>query len=199
MECKLQKVCFGGFPSQMLIHSWSHIEICFTSRKVPLEEKQLNLKTDSLEGADMFYSRSLHFPRGSQIFLIKCSGFSEIPICSIYLYIQFTNLRAHVFKVKCTTWPKAQTFCYLNPKWISEIISLIKDPTASVPLRPSLSEDKGNEKIVAMARACWDESPEKRPTFSSIKKILRESSSKGWVRCVTFSPNHLTIRILFFL
>uniref|UniRef100_A0A8C8X438 Guanylate cyclase n=1 Tax=Panthera leo TaxID=9689 RepID=A0A8C8X438_PANLE len=42
-----------------------------------------------------------------------------------------------------------------------EIISRIKDPTASVPLRPSLSEEKGNEKIVAMARACWDESLEK--------------------------------------
>uniref|UniRef100_A0A673T9Q8 Guanylate cyclase n=1 Tax=Suricata suricatta TaxID=37032 RepID=A0A673T9Q8_SURSU len=62
-----------------------------------------------------------------------------------------------------------------------EIISRIKDPRASVPLRPSLSEEKGNEKIVAMVRTCWDESPEKRPTFSSIKKTLRESSSKGHV------------------
>lgn len=67
---------------------------------------------------------------------------------------------------------------------------------ASDPLRPSLSEEEGNEKIVLMVRACWDESPEKKPTFSSIKKILREASSKGWVGCATFSPNHLTIRIL---
>ncbi|CAD7686485.1 unnamed protein product [Nyctereutes procyonoides] len=60
-----------------------------------------------------------------------------------------------------------------------EIIKRIKDPMASDPLRPSLSEEEGNEKIVVMVRACWDESPEKKPTFSCIKKILREASSKG--------------------
>uniref|UniRef100_H0XL13 Guanylate cyclase n=1 Tax=Otolemur garnettii TaxID=30611 RepID=H0XL13_OTOGA len=60
-----------------------------------------------------------------------------------------------------------------------EIINRIKDPTASVPLRPSLSEEKSNEQIVAMVMACWDESPEKRPTFLSIKKTLREASPKG--------------------
>ncbi|KAM9618009.1 LOW QUALITY PROTEIN: guanylate cyclase 2G-like [Trichechus inunguis] len=62
-----------------------------------------------------------------------------------------------------------------------EIINRIKNPTAGVPLRPSLSEEKGNENIMGMVRACWDESPEKRPTFSSIKKILREASPKGHV------------------
>ena len=36
----------------------------------------------------------------------------------------------------------------LNSKWISEIIRRIKDPTASEPLRPSLSEEKGNEIMV---------------------------------------------------
>ncbi|KAF3827920.1 hypothetical protein GH733_001155 [Mirounga leonina] len=55
------------------------------------------------------------------------------------------------------------------------------DSMASVPFRSSLSEEKGNEKIAVMVKACWDESPEKRPTFSSIKKILREASSKGHV------------------
>ncbi|XP_077635655.1 guanylate cyclase 2G-like [Crocuta crocuta] len=74
-----------------------------------------------------------------------------------------------------------------------EIISRIKDPMASVPLRPSLSEEKGNEKIVAMVRACWDESPEKRPTFSSIKKILRESSSKGHVNILDSMVNKLEL------
>ncbi|KAM5243514.1 LOW QUALITY PROTEIN: guanylate cyclase 2G-like [Hipposideros larvatus] len=62
-----------------------------------------------------------------------------------------------------------------------EIISRIRDHTASVPLRPSLSEEKGNEKVVVLVRACWHESPEKRPTFPSIKKILREASPKGHV------------------
>ncbi|XP_054437198.1 guanylate cyclase 2G-like [Pteronotus mesoamericanus] len=62
-----------------------------------------------------------------------------------------------------------------------EIIRQIRDPTASAPLRPSLSEEKGSEKIVVLVRACWDESPEKRPTFLAIKKILREASPEGHV------------------
>ncbi|XP_045047608.2 guanylate cyclase 2G [Desmodus rotundus] len=62
-----------------------------------------------------------------------------------------------------------------------EIIHRIRDPTASVPLRPSLSEEKGDERIMVLVRACWDESPEKRPTFRSIKKILREASPEGQV------------------
>ncbi|KAM7072625.1 guanylate cyclase 2G-like [Molossus nigricans] len=62
-----------------------------------------------------------------------------------------------------------------------EIISRIRDPGASVPLRPSLAEEKVNGKIVGLVRACWDESPEKRPSFPSIKKVLREASPKGHV------------------
>ncbi|XP_059101881.1 guanylate cyclase 2G-like [Peromyscus eremicus] len=62
-----------------------------------------------------------------------------------------------------------------------EIISRIKDPRAPVPLRPSLLGDKGDEKIVALVRACWDESPEQRPTFPSIKKVLQEASPRGRV------------------
>ncbi|CAH6940926.1 guanylate cyclase 2G [Phodopus roborovskii] len=62
-----------------------------------------------------------------------------------------------------------------------EIISCIKDPRGPVPLRPSLSEDKGDEKIILLVRACWDESPEQRPTFRSIKKVLQEASPRGRV------------------
>ncbi|KAM9051759.1 LOW QUALITY PROTEIN: guanylate cyclase 2G-like [Megaptera novaeangliae] len=62
-----------------------------------------------------------------------------------------------------------------------EEIKRIKDPRASVPLRPSLSEEKGNEKMVVMVKACWDETPEKRPTFPSIKKMLWEASPRGHV------------------
>ncbi|XP_052028127.1 guanylate cyclase 2G [Apodemus sylvaticus] len=62
-----------------------------------------------------------------------------------------------------------------------EIISSIKDPRAPVPLRPSLLEDKGDERIVVLVRACWAESPEQRPTFPSIKKTLQEASPRGRV------------------
>ncbi|ETE59718.1 Guanylate cyclase 2G, partial [Ophiophagus hannah] len=60
-----------------------------------------------------------------------------------------------------------------------EIIKIIKDPKSSVPLRPSLSVDKCNRKITELLKACWDESPEKRPTFSEIKTALREASPDG--------------------
>ncbi|KAM8780300.1 LOW QUALITY PROTEIN: guanylate cyclase 2G-like [Rhynchonycteris naso] len=62
-----------------------------------------------------------------------------------------------------------------------EIISQIREPMASAPLRPSLSEEKGHEKLAALVKACWDESPDKRSTFPSIKKILREASPKGYM------------------
>ncbi|XP_037660627.1 guanylate cyclase 2G-like isoform X2 [Choloepus didactylus] len=75
----------------------------------------------------------------------------------------------------------------------SEIINRIKDPMATVPLRPSLSEEKGNEKIVIMVKSCWDESPEKRPTFSSIRKILQEVSPKGHVSILDSMVNKLEV------
>ncbi|XP_035292550.1 guanylate cyclase 2G-like isoform X1, partial [Cricetulus griseus] len=62
-----------------------------------------------------------------------------------------------------------------------EIISRIKDPRGPFPLRPTLLGDKGDEKIVLLVRACWDESPEQRPTFPSIKKVLQEASPRGRV------------------
>ncbi|XP_076980578.1 guanylate cyclase 2G-like [Tamandua tetradactyla] len=75
----------------------------------------------------------------------------------------------------------------------TEIINRIKDPMAPVPLRPSLSEEKGNEKFVVMVRTCWDESPEKRPTFSSIRKVLREISPKGHVRILDSMVSKLEV------
>ncbi|XP_051679655.2 guanylate cyclase 2G [Oryctolagus cuniculus] len=61
------------------------------------------------------------------------------------------------------------------------IIAQIKDPTPAAPLRPSLCEDKGDRKIVALVKACWDESPERRPTFCSIRGTLRAASPTGRV------------------
>uniref|UniRef100_A0A8C2YKI2 Guanylate cyclase n=1 Tax=Chinchilla lanigera TaxID=34839 RepID=A0A8C2YKI2_CHILA len=62
-----------------------------------------------------------------------------------------------------------------------EIIKQIREPTAAGPLRPSLCEEKGDDKIMVVVRACWEESPDERPTFASIKKALREASPNGQV------------------
>ncbi|XP_006831546.1 PREDICTED: guanylate cyclase 2G-like [Chrysochloris asiatica] len=75
----------------------------------------------------------------------------------------------------------------------SEIINRIQNPMAAEPLRPSLSEEKDNENILAMVRACWDESPEKRPTFLCIKKVLREASPKGHVNILDSMVNKLEV------
>ncbi|XP_066094743.1 guanylate cyclase 2G-like [Saccopteryx bilineata] len=74
-----------------------------------------------------------------------------------------------------------------------EIISRIREPTASAPLRPSLSEEKGHEELAALVKACWDESPDRRPTFPSIKKILREASPKGYVSILDSMASKLEV------
>ncbi|KAM5271838.1 LOW QUALITY PROTEIN: guanylate cyclase 2G-like [Ctenodactylus gundi] len=73
-----------------------------------------------------------------------------------------------------------------------EIIKQIKDPTKSGPLRPSLSEN-GNKTVLDMVKVCWDESPEKRPTFSSIKRVLREASPKGQVNILDSMMSKLEV------
>ncbi|XP_054546089.1 guanylate cyclase 2G-like [Talpa occidentalis] len=88
--------------------------------------------------------------------------------------------------------PGPGPFEHLNER-PDEIIRQIKDPAASVPLRPSLAEEKGNEKFMVMVRACWDESPEKRPTFLSIKKILRDVSPKGHVNILDSMVSKLEV------
>nr|XP_033799297.1 guanylate cyclase 2G-like isoform X2 [Geotrypetes seraphini] len=62
-----------------------------------------------------------------------------------------------------------------------EIINKLKDRSPAVPFRPSLSVEKCNERIIAMLKSCWDEVPERRPAFSTIKKRLREASPDGHV------------------
>uniref|UniRef100_A0A803JTE1 Guanylate cyclase n=1 Tax=Xenopus tropicalis TaxID=8364 RepID=A0A803JTE1_XENTR len=62
-----------------------------------------------------------------------------------------------------------------------EIINKIKTPDSRVPLRPSLSAEKCNERIVAILKLCWDENPERRPSFTSIKRSLRDASPEGHV------------------
>ncbi|XP_054839893.1 guanylate cyclase 2G-like [Eublepharis macularius] len=60
-----------------------------------------------------------------------------------------------------------------------DIIKRIKDPNCPVPLRPLLSAEKCNERIIALLRACWDESPVRRPPFCYVKRALREASPEG--------------------
>ncbi|XP_004839074.3 guanylate cyclase 2G-like [Heterocephalus glaber] len=74
-----------------------------------------------------------------------------------------------------------------------EIIKQIREPTAAGPLRPSLSEERGSAEILVMVRTCWDESPERRPTFSSIKKILREASPGGQVNILDSMMSKLEV------
>ncbi|XP_062071184.1 guanylate cyclase 2G-like [Lepus europaeus] len=73
------------------------------------------------------------------------------------------------------------------------IIARIKDPVPAAPLRPSLCEDKGDGKIVALVKACWDESPERRPTFPSIRGTLRAASPKGRVSILDSMLNKLEV------
>ncbi|XP_019357703.1 PREDICTED: guanylate cyclase 2G-like [Gavialis gangeticus] len=72
-----------------------------------------------------------------------------------------------------------------------EIINRIKDPSTHFPLRPSLSGEKCSERIITMVRACWDENPERRPTFSSVKSLLREASPEGHVSILDNMVNKL--------
>ncbi|KAM4636502.1 guanylate cyclase 2G-like [Discoglossus pictus] len=72
-----------------------------------------------------------------------------------------------------------------------EIINKIKDPNAIVPMRPSLSVEKCNERIVIMLKMCWDENPERRPTFTSIKRSLRGASPEGHVSILDNMVNKL--------
>ncbi|KAK1164337.1 guanylate cyclase 2G [Acipenser oxyrinchus oxyrinchus] len=72
-----------------------------------------------------------------------------------------------------------------------EIINKIKDLSAMVRLRPSLSADKCNEHIIAMLNTCWDEHPERRPTFLSIKRQLQEASTESHVCIVNNMVNKL--------
>ncbi|XP_072280882.1 guanylate cyclase 2G-like [Pyxicephalus adspersus] len=72
-----------------------------------------------------------------------------------------------------------------------EIIQTIKDPVAVVPMRPSLSVEKCNERIIAMLKMCWDENPDRRPSFTSIKRSLRGASPEGHVSILDNMVNKL--------
>ncbi|XP_069467890.1 guanylate cyclase 2G-like [Ambystoma mexicanum] len=72
-----------------------------------------------------------------------------------------------------------------------EVIQRIRDPSSIVPLRPTLSMEKCNKRIGAMLRSCWDEQPERRPDFPSIKRKLRGASPEGHVSILDNMVNKL--------
>lgn len=57
-----------------------------------------------------------------------------------------------------------------------EIIMQLRTPFQGEPLRPPLSEDVCEEKINTLLRACWNENPDYRPPFGSIRRQLRDIS-----------------------
>ncbi|XP_041672123.1 guanylate cyclase 2G [Cheilinus undulatus] len=61
----------------------------------------------------------------------------------------------------------------LEPK---EIIMQLRTPFQGEPLRPPLSEQLCDENINAMLKACWNENPDHRPPFGSIRRQLKEIS-----------------------
>ncbi|KAM4702750.1 guanylate cyclase 2G-like [Rhinophrynus dorsalis] len=72
-----------------------------------------------------------------------------------------------------------------------DIINKIKIPGSTALMRPSLSVEKCNERIITMLKMCWDENPERRPTFASIKRSLRGASPEGHVSILDNMVNKL--------
>ncbi|XP_078080459.1 guanylate cyclase 2G [Mustelus asterias] len=60
-----------------------------------------------------------------------------------------------------------------------EVINQIINPMTL--LRPTLLAEKCNEQITTLLKACWDECPDRRPSFQSIKQTLRRASPEGEV------------------
>ncbi|XP_068162276.1 guanylate cyclase 2G [Antennarius striatus] len=64
----------------------------------------------------------------------------------------------------------------LEPK---EIIMQLRTPFQGEPLRPVLCDQLCNDMINSLLRACWNENPDYRPPFGSIRRQLRETSPDG--------------------
>ncbi|XP_067226403.1 guanylate cyclase 2G [Chanodichthys erythropterus] len=61
---------------------------------------------------------------------------------------------------------------HLEPK---EIIKQLRTPMTEEPLRPTLSADICDERLIPLLKACWSENPDHRPPFASIRRQLREA------------------------
>ncbi|XP_016427708.1 guanylate cyclase 2G-like [Sinocyclocheilus rhinocerous] len=61
---------------------------------------------------------------------------------------------------------------HLEPK---EIIKQLRTPMSDEPLRPTLSADICDERLIPLLKACWSENPDHRPPFDSIRRQLRQA------------------------
>uniref|UniRef100_A0A3B4ZCQ6 Guanylate cyclase n=1 Tax=Stegastes partitus TaxID=144197 RepID=A0A3B4ZCQ6_9TELE len=67
---------------------------------------------------------------------------------------------------------KSKTIPLENPN----IIMQLRTPFQGEPLRPVLSEQLCEENINTLLRSCWNENPDHRPPFGSIRRRLRDTS-----------------------
>ncbi|KTF90026.1 hypothetical protein cypCar_00024206 [Cyprinus carpio] len=61
---------------------------------------------------------------------------------------------------------------HLEPK---EIIKQLRTPVSKEPLRPTLSADVCDQRLIPLLKACWSENPDHRPPFVSIRRQLRQA------------------------
>ncbi|XP_016112863.1 guanylate cyclase 2G-like [Sinocyclocheilus grahami] len=67
---------------------------------------------------------------------------------------------------------------HLEPK---EIIKQLRTPMSDEPLRPTLSADICDERLIPLLKACWSENPDHRPPFVSIRRQLRQACPESHV------------------
>uniref|UniRef100_A0A8C2ALT2 Guanylate cyclase n=1 Tax=Cyprinus carpio TaxID=7962 RepID=A0A8C2ALT2_CYPCA len=67
---------------------------------------------------------------------------------------------------------------HLEPK---EIIKQLRTPVSKEPLRPTLSADVCDQRLIPLLKACWSENPDHRPPFVSIRRQLRQACPE---RCI---------------
>ncbi|KPP61551.1 guanylate cyclase 2G-like [Scleropages formosus] len=76
----------------------------------------------------------------------------------------------------------------LEPK---DIIGCLREPNSQEPLRPSLSAQVCEEGVISLLRDCWNENPGLRPSFTCIRRRLREISPESHVNILDNMVNKL--------
>ncbi|XP_056325755.1 guanylate cyclase 2G [Danio aesculapii] len=77
---------------------------------------------------------------------------------------------------------------HLEPK---EIIKQLRTPMSEEPLRPTLSADICDERLIPLIKACWSENPDHRPPFGSIRRQLRDACPESHANILDNMVNKL--------